>query len=173
MMGAPPIAFRRLTLADLPMLHGWLGRPHVAAWWGTPPSLAEVRATYAECISDRSPVQGYVALLGRVPVGYIQSYVAMGAGDGWWVDEQDPGVRGIDQFLSDPERLDQGIGTAMVRAFVAQLFAEPEVTRVQADPAPTNARAIRCYEKVGFRRAGEVDTPDGRALLMICDRRPA
>ncbi|HSM07403.1 MAG TPA: hypothetical protein VLA33_00110 [Gemmatimonadota bacterium] len=34
------------------------------------------------------------------------------------------------------------------------------------DPHPDNARAIRCYEKVGFKRAGEIVTPDGRALLM-------
>jgi hypothetical protein len=29
-------------------------------------------------------------------------YVALGAGDGSWEDEIDPGVRGIDQFLADP-----------------------------------------------------------------------
>jgi aminoglycoside 6'-N-acetyltransferase len=37
------------------------------------------------------------------------------------------------------------------------------------DPNPGNPRAIRAYEKAGFRRAREVDTPDGRALLMIRD----
>ena len=41
--------------------------------------------------------------------------------------------------------------------------------RVITDPNPTNARAVRAYEKAGFRRDREVDTPDGRALLMIRD----
>ena len=117
-----------------------------------------------------SAVRPYIALENGVPIGYIQSYVAMGAGDGWWPDERDPGARGIDQFLADPGRLGRGLGTAMVRAFVSELFADPEVTRVQTDPAPANARAIRCYEKAGFRRVGEVTTPDGPALLMLCDR---
>ena len=94
----------------------------------------------------------------------------MGSGDGWWESEQDPGVRGIDQFLADPGQLGRGLGTSMVRAFVERLFAEPAVTRVQVDPSPANARAIRCYEKAGFRPVGEVRTPDGPALLMICDR---
>jgi aminoglycoside 6'-N-acetyltransferase-1b len=58
----------------------------------------------------------------------------------------------------------------MVRAFVQFLFADPAVTRIQTDPTPENRRAIRCYEKAGFRAIGEVNTPDGRALLMICAR---
>ena len=65
----------------------------------------------------------------------------------------------------------KGLGTEMVKAFVARLFLDPAVTRVQADPDPRNARAIRCYEKAGFERVGEVTTPDGKALLMVC-RRP-
>lgn len=104
------------------------------------------------------------------PIGYTQSYVAMGSGDGWWEDEQDPGVRGIDQFLAHSEQLGRGLGTEMVRAFVQHLFADPSVTRIQTDPSPENRRAIHCYEKAGFHPVGEVDTPDGRALLMVCDR---
>ena len=79
-------------------------------------------------------------------------------------------VYDIDQFLADGSRLNQGIGTAMVRAFVDRLLAVPTTTRVQTDPSPTNKRAIRCYEKAGFTRSREVDTPDGRALLMYRDR---
>ena len=44
------------------------------------------------------------------------------------------------------------------------------VTRVQVDPAPDNARAIRCYEKAGFRADSVIDTPDGKALIMYWDR---
>jgi GNAT superfamily N-acetyltransferase len=118
---------------------------------------------------DDSTTRSYIVLGDGAPIGYIQSYVAMGSGEGWWPDEQDPGVRGIDQFLAHPGQLGRGIGTAMVRAFVQRLFADPSVTRIQTDPSPQNRRAIRCYEKAGFRVAGEIDTPDGRALLMICD----
>jgi RimJ/RimL family protein N-acetyltransferase len=96
--------------------------------------------------------------------------VVQGAGGGWWHGEQDPGARGIDQFLAYADQRGRGIGTEMVRAFVLRLFDDPAVTRIQTDPDPRNARAIRCYEKAGFRRLREVVTPDGPALLMICER---
>jgi hypothetical protein len=35
---------------------------------------------------------------------------------------------------------------------------------------PTNLKAIRCYEKVGFSKVGIVDTSDGPALLMFIER---
>ncbi|MBV9880291.1 MAG: GNAT family N-acetyltransferase [Gemmatirosa sp.] len=168
---APAVTFRPLTPADLPMLHEWLGRPHVAEWWGPVSSRAEVEAEFLPLTTaGDSSTRAYVALLGDVPIGYVQSYVAMGSDDGWWPDETDPGVRGIDQYLAEGASLGRGLGTAMVRAFVDQLLADPAVTRVQTDPDPANGRAVRCYEKAGFRRVGEVDTPDGRALLMVCER---
>lgn len=152
------------------MLHEWLGRPHVAEWWAPTPS-------YDELVEDFTPLtraghrdQGYIALEDGRPIGYIQSYVVKDSGDGWWEDEQDPGARGIDQFLAHAEDLGVGLGTRMVRAFADRLFDDPSVTRIQTDPDARNARAIRCYEKAGFRAVKEVDTPDGRALLMIADR---
>jgi RimJ/RimL family protein N-acetyltransferase len=36
--------------------------------------------------------------------------------------------------------------------------------------SPANSRAIRCYEKAGFKKAGVVHTPDGPALLMTIER---
>lgn len=164
------ISFRPLQAADLPMLHGWLARPHWTEWWGEAPTMAEVEAEYGVWIADPSKVQPHIALLDGVPFGYIQSYVAMGSGGGWWEGETDPGVRGIDQSIADAAQLGRGLGTAMVKAFVARLFTDPQVTHIQTDPDPRNARAIRCYEKAGFRAVGEVLTPDGTALLMVCRR---
>lgn len=155
---------------DLPMLHEWLQRPHVAEWWRPTPSLDEVIEEFAPATSPGHPLQGYIACDGDRAIGFIQSYVVKDCGGGWWEDETDPGARGIDQFLAHTDDLGHGLGTAMVRTFVARLFDDPSVTHVQTDPEPRNARAIRCYEKAGFHAVREVDTPDGRALLMICTR---
>ena len=152
------------------MLHDWLRRPHVAEWWTPAPSLDEVIEEFTPLTQRGNRDQAYIAFEGDRAIGYIQSYVVKDAGDGWWEDETDPGARGIDQFLADADQLGRGLGTAMVRAFVTRLFEDPAVTKIQTDPDPRNARAIRCYEKAGFRAVREVDTPDGRALLMMMKR---
>jgi RimJ/RimL family protein N-acetyltransferase len=55
----------------------------------------------------------------------------------------------------------------MIRGFVERLFLDATVSKVQADPAPDNERAIRSYVRAGFVAQGEVMTPDGLALLMV------
>lgn len=166
---AETVRLRPLAEHDLPMLHDWLNRPHVVEWWGGEaqrPSLAEVLRDYRPGALAREGVTAFIALLGGEPIGYAQSYVALGSGGGWWEDETDPGVRGIDQFIADPGRLNRGLGTQLVRALVARLFEDPAVTNVQTDPAPHNLRAIRCCEKAGFVAQKVVTTPDGPAVYM-------
>ena len=158
------IRFEPLREDDLPMLVEWFARPHVLRWWHWTPDAAELREEY---LAEPSDVRGFIASEGQRPFGFVQSYVVMGAGGGWWPDETDPGARGIDQFLADEADLGRGLGRAMVRAFVEDvLFADPVVTQVQIDPEPSNERAIRAYAAAGFVAEREVDTPDGRALLM-------
>lgn len=167
------VALRLMTEQDLPMLYDWLNRPHIVEWWGgeeARPSLAEVREQYLPSVLAKESVTPYIAMLDQEPIGYAQSYVALGSGDGWWEEETDPGVRGIDQSLANPSQLGKGLGTKLVRALVETLFKDPEVTKIQTDPSPSNLRAIRCYEKAGFVRQNTVATPDGPAVYMVQTR---
>lgn len=167
------VTLRPMTEQDLPMLHDWLNRPHIVEWWGgedARPTLAEVEEQYLPSALAKESVTPYIAMLDGEPIGYAQSYVALGSGEGWWKDETDPGVRGIDQSLADPSQLGKGLGTKLVRALVELLFKDPEVTKIQTDPSPGNLRAIRCYKKAGFERQETVITPDGPAVYMVQTR---
>jgi aminoglycoside 6'-N-acetyltransferase-1b/aminoglycoside 6'-N-acetyltransferase-2 len=168
-----PVTLRLMTESDLVMLHEWLNRPHIVEWWGGEeerPSLSEVLEHYRPRVLGEEPVSMYIAMLASEPIGFAQSYTALGCGDGWWEEETDPGVRGIDQSLANPAQLNQGLGTRLVRALVERLFADPAVTKIQTDPAPANLRAIRCYEKAGFVKERIVSTPDGPAVYMVRTR---
>jgi aminoglycoside 6'-N-acetyltransferase len=77
-----------------------------------------------------------------------------------------PGSRGIDQYIGEPDMLGLGHGSAFVRAHCERLF-EAGAPAVGTDPHRDNGRAIRAYEKSGFRAvSGPVDTRWGRAILM-------
>jgi AacA4 family aminoglycoside N(6')-acetyltransferase len=168
-----PVTLRLLTDDDIPMLHDWLNRPHIVEWWGGEEArltLAQTKEEYSPNVMAKANVTPYIAMLGDEPIGYAQSYVALGSGGGWWEKITDPGVRGIDQSLADPTRLGQGLGTHMVAALVERLFNDPTVTAIQIDPAPTNLRAIRCYEKAGFQQIKTMTTPDGAAVYMFQTR---
>lgn len=170
-----PLTYRQMTAADLPVMAGWLTRPHVAAWWDGRNTLAQVEEDYLPSIAPpefrpldaSSGLVPYFAYEGETAMGYIQAYKVMfDHGPGWWADARDPFALGIDQFLADGDRLGQGLGTRLVREFLAYQWQDPRVTTIQTDPSPDNGRAIACYRKAGFVDVGLIDTPDGPALLL-------
>ena len=72
-----------------------------------------------------------------------------------YYEELDPQYRhaGIDLFIGEPYE-DRGLGTDAVRTMARYLVNDRGHHRLIIDPVAHNARAIRCYEKVGFRRVG-------------------
>jgi aminoglycoside 6'-N-acetyltransferase len=157
------IRFERVEASRLPLLVEWLTRPHVRASGWDETLLEDIRR------GDPAGFGPHIAYRGPDAIGYIQWYAPAGDAE-WWPGERDPGARGIDLFLAEGSRLGEGLGTLVLREFAAFLFRDPAVTRIQADPEPGNARAIRALEKAGFRSAGAVTTPDGEALLMLLER---
>ncbi|MFL9828457.1 GNAT family N-acetyltransferase [Rhodoplanes sp. SY1] len=159
---SPTYQFRPFTADDLPLMAAWLARPHMAEWWGDPD---EQLALVADDL-DHPDMDQFLVLTDDVPFAYLQCYRLGAWNEGF--GPQPPGTRGIDQSIGEPAMLGRGHGSAFVRQFADGLFAAG-TPRVVTDPDPTNARAIRAYEKAGFRRDRVVATPDGPALLMVRD----
>jgi aminoglycoside 6'-N-acetyltransferase len=159
--------FRPMTTADLPLVKQWLAAPHVVQWWGN----ADEQFELVSGDLDIEAVDQFIVATGDRPLGYIQCYDPAA-----WPDNgfgpQPPGTRGIDQFIGEPDMMGRGHGSAFVHQFVEGRLAAG-APRVITDPVPDNARAIRAYEKAGFRRQGLVNTPNGVALLMQRNARPS
>jgi aminoglycoside 6'-N-acetyltransferase len=162
----PPVTtdryqFRPMTAADLPLVKRWLAEPHVTQWWGDASEQFELVSGDLEV----EAMNQFIVATGDRPFGYIQCYdpeVWPNSGLG----DHPKGTRAIDQFIGELAMVDRGHGSAFIRTFIDLLLASG-APRVITDPDPANARAIRAYEKAGFRRDRLVDTLDGEALLMV------
>lgn len=161
-MTAARYEFTPMTPADLPLIRRWLETPHVSQWWHDP---AEQFELVSGDLGHPDMAQFIVATDAK-PFAYLQCYNIGAWHTGFGPQPQ--GTRGLDQFIGEADMLDRGHGPAFIRAFAEGLLGNG-TPRVVIDPDPSNARAIRAYEKAGFSKDRLVDTPDGVALLMFRD----
>ena len=149
------ISFRPLEEDDFEILLEWLQRPHVKEWWDDgDDTLEKVRDHYT-----RNPDETRRFILlhpdDKSPCGYFQYYI------------RSDGVVGIDQFLADFESLNKGLGSASIAQFLQMILESHSPRRIVTDPSPDNARAIRCYEKVGFRHYETAEDDSGKLAYMM------
>jgi aminoglycoside 6'-N-acetyltransferase len=144
------VVLRPLRVEDAPRLAELAGAPDVARWW---PDLTE--SELVEKAAGKSDATAFAVLHDDDLVGLVQYY-----------EELDPEYphAGIDLFIGVPYQ-GRGLGTDTVRTIARHLVDDRGHHRLVIDPAADNERAIRCYEKVGFRRVGVLReyerAPDG------------
>ena len=159
---APEYVFRPMSAGDLSLVQRWLETPEVVRWWGPP----DQQYALVSGDLDHPDMDQFIVVLGQHPFGYIQCYPLSSWNQGF--GSQPPATRGIDQFIGEPEMIGCDHGSGFIRQFVDALLGQG-IPRVVTDPDPDNVPAVRTYTKAGFRRERLVDTPDGRALLMVRD----
>ena len=69
-----------------------------------------------------------------------------------WIPRATSATFGI--FIGEKSEWDKGYGQSAVGALVGHCFGPLGLNRVGLNCDATNARAIRCYERVGFRHEG-------------------
>jgi aminoglycoside 6'-N-acetyltransferase len=133
------VVLRPLRVEDAPRLAELAAAPEVARWW---PDLTE--AELVRKAEGRCDAAGFAVLHNEETIGLVQYH-----------EELDPEYRhaGIDLFIGAPYQ-DRGLGTDTVRTLARHLVHDRGHHRLTIDPVAYNDRAIRSYEKVGFRRVG-------------------
>ena len=134
------VVLRPLAEGDVTRIVELGSDPEVARWWpGLTPAHVGEKAR-----GEDEDVDVYAIVVEGEVAGMIQSY-----------EETDPDYRhaGIDLFLGTPYH-GRGLGTDAVRTLARHLLEEVGHHRLVIDPDAANERAIRCYEKAGFRRVG-------------------
>jgi aminoglycoside 6'-N-acetyltransferase len=133
------VVLRPLRVDDAPRLAELAAHPDVARWW---PDLDEEELVEK---AEGKRNEGFFAVLHDGEVAGLVQYE----------EEEDPDYRhaGIDLFLGAPYQ-DRGLGTDTVRTIARYLVRDRGHHRLTIDPVAYNERAIRAYEKAGFRPVG-------------------
>jgi aminoglycoside 6'-N-acetyltransferase len=133
------VRLRPLGAADRPSIAAILAEPEVARWW----VHEDLDAAVGGVFDDEPEVRLAIEVDGEV-AGMIQ-----------FSEETTPDYRhaGIDLFVGARWQ-GRGIGPEAIRLVARHLFDVRGHHRLTIDPATANERAIRAYEKVGFRRVG-------------------
>ena len=86
------------------------------------------------------------------PIGYGQIYGITGeVYEEYGYENRNETVYGIDQFIGEPDYWNRGIGTEYLKLVLQFLLEEKQADAVIMDPHQDNVRAIKCYQKTGFR----------------------
>ncbi|HEX2058016.1 MAG TPA: GNAT family protein [Actinomycetota bacterium] len=130
------VVLRPVEPGDAPDLRRIRAAPEVARWWGSPDD------EFPE--PDQPGDRRFAVLVDGEVAGLVQ----------YW-EEPDPEARhaDVDVFL-DPAHHGRGLGTDALRTVVRHLVEDRGHHRITLSTDERNTAALRCYEKVGFRRVG-------------------
>jgi len=172
--GALRLRGLREQASDFELLVRWLSDPRIQEWYGdSGRSSRQIEEDYRARLAADDPVRPCMVEWQGEPIGYLQFYPVAEAED-YQLDHADA-TWGIDLFLGEPGHWSGGIGSELLAATIEYLCLREAVARVVIDPRVDNARAIRCYEKAGFRKLALLarhERHEGEwrdSWLMVCE----
>ena len=147
------IRIRTLTENDYELLYKWLTDERVLEFYegrDKKYTLETIKEHYSEPWEDEV-FRVIIEYQGK-PIGYGQVYKMY---DELYSDYHYPKtneiVYGMDQFIGEPEYWSKGIGSKYTKMIFEFLKKERNANAVILDPHKNNPRAIRSYQKSGFR----------------------
>ena len=147
------IRIRTLTDDDFSLLHKWLTDERVLEFYGGRDkkyTLELIKEHYTK--NWKNEVLRVIIEYNDIPIGYGQIYKMY---DELYIEYNYPKsnniVYGLDQFIGEPEYWNKGIGTEYIKIILKFLIEERNAAAAIVDPHMDNIRAIKCYEKAGFK----------------------
>ena len=136
---------RNATIDDLQTLKYWDEQPHVIE------SDPNDEWDWENSLNNEYEWQELlIAEIGQKPVGFLQIINPANEESHYW-GEISEGFRAIDIWIGEFENTGKGYGGDMMKMALDRCFRNREVNTVLIDLLSTNLRAIRFYERLGFR----------------------
>ena len=147
------IRIRTLKEDDYSLLLKWLSDERVLEFYegrDKKYTLEEIKKHFSEKWEDE--LFRVIIEYQGTPIGYGQIYKMYDElYDDYNYPRSDEIVFGMDQFIGEPEYWSKGIGTKYTKMVFDFLKKERNADAVVLDPHKNNSRAIRMYQKSGFR----------------------
>ncbi|HSU79377.1 MAG TPA: GNAT family N-acetyltransferase [Candidatus Angelobacter sp.] len=148
-----PLEIRSLRSEDKGALVKWLSDPLVLEYYegrDRPFDLEQVEEKFYQ--SDKNVQRCLISFEGN-KIGYLQFYLLDDEGKAeYGYPNLQACVFGMDQFIGEKGYWGHGVGTSFVKMILEYLTKQEKADRVVLDPQAWNTRAIRCYEKCGFKK---------------------
>ena len=122
-------------------------------------------------IEGRDTTRPFLFSTGGRKVGYVQYwFIADQIAEGWskeepWLELVPEDAVGVDISIGPESLLGRGYGSAALRQFCRGLAREGFKT-ILIDPDEDNLRAVRSYEKAGFRAVDGLKGKAGGCIIM-------
>ena len=162
----PKIMLKSASMIDWPMIRSWLALPEIQEWWGP---LQTIEAEVMLALGSDHSICRIIESNGE-PVGYGHAIDATV----WSADlPQDlaTGTWDIDLFIASERHRNLGIGAEALQQLRDEVFRTSLAVAVCVFPSIANERAVRAYEKAGFKwKSVWRDPVNGPSWFMTADR---
>ena len=148
------ISLRLLKEQDKNLLLKWLTEERVLNFWEGKSAVFDLDRITEDFYGEENVevIRTIIEYQGQA-IGYLQMYkLDNEALEEYSYQSINKVIYGVDQFIGEPEYWNKGIGTKFMRLVLQYLTNSKGAEIVILDPHADNPRAIRCYEKVGFKK---------------------
>lgn len=148
--GSERIEFRPIDIdRDVDSLLTWLSDDDVRRWYD---EGEHALANYRQRFSPEETTHKFIFSIDGTAAGYLQAYRLADEPDYARQIELDPETVSIDMFIGDSSYRNRGWGCLVLRAALDRIvFGEMHANQACINPDPENIRAVKCYERAGFR----------------------
>ena len=168
--------YRALNFSSLKEKHfvlllDWLNKPHIRAFYQKEAiDLEAVRQKYRKRLLENSPIRCYIAKFGRIPIGYIQTYLLVDYSEFSQIIGTKDGAT-IDFYIGETAFLGKGLGWLIELKFLQEiLFSVFPVRQCYVCHEKANIAALKTSSKAGFHYIKDVmEDSELSKLLAIAE----
>ena len=140
------------TAAEYELLSSWMSDERVLEWvYGRDNafSLERTVSHFGPRVRGEDPTRACMITLDDQAIGFLQ-YTPVDEPSAYGLDHAED-AWGMDVLIGEPELWSGGYGSTAFRLLCGFLVEHEGAKRLLIDPRVENPRAVRAYEKVGFR----------------------